>query len=502
MSDSTAPSLPTPTSEQRRVAAGQCERANEVAAAGNHDYAIQLLLTCCKLDPGNLVYRQALRQVQRAKYKNNGHGSRFALLTSSAARLRLKTARAKSDHVKALEAAEEILTRNPWDIGAQMDMAEVFEESDLRGQAIWVLEQARHMHPDNVALNRRLAQLYELYGNFKRALQLWVMVRKAAPTDGEAMQKMKDLAASDTIARGQYEQATQAGDPRAPVAVPAARLETKPASAAASTAETEAAPADEAPPPPAPSSDAVKVEDSLRRRIAAEPSKHDAYLLLAHRHRRNDRLDEARAVLTEGLAKTGNHFELAIELADLEAEPFRQNLLIAEARLRAHPEDADLRKLRVRLLKEINARELYLYRVKAERFPTEVASRFEFGVRLLRAGQLDEAIRELQVARGDARYQWRALLYLGHAFKSRSNWRLAQRNFEDALQHLPSEEGGMRKELLFLLAQGAADAGDLKTALQRAEELANLDFSYRDVGRLMDEWQSQLDGAGSSPSAG
>jgi hypothetical protein len=28
-----------------------------------------------------------------------------------------------------------------------------------------------------------------------------------------------------------------------------------------------------------------------------------------------------------------------------------------------------------------------------------------------------------------------------------------------------------------------------------AHELANIDFAYRDIGRLLDEWQEQLDAA-------
>src|SRR5208282_4805662 len=107
--------------------------------------------------------------------------------------------------------------------------------------------------------------------------------------------------------------------------------------------------------------------------------------------------------------------------------------------------------------------------------------RLELGVRLLRAGQTDEAILELQAARSDPRQRWRALLYLGYCFKSRNNWRLAQRNFEEALQNLPMGEDGTKKELLFQVAQGAADAGDLTKAIDTAYELANLDFGYRDI---------------------
>ena len=77
--------LPSPNSEQRRVAAGQFDRANQVIAKGDFDYGIQLLITCCKLDPGNPLYRKTLRATQKVKYKNNLKGSMFAAVTTATA---------------------------------------------------------------------------------------------------------------------------------------------------------------------------------------------------------------------------------------------------------------------------------------------------------------------------------------------------------------------------------------------------------------------------------
>ena len=57
---------------------------------------------------------------------------------------------------------------------------------------------------------------------------------------------------------------------------------------------------------------------------------------------------------------------------------------------------------------------------------------------------------------------------------SRNNWRLAERNFEEALRNLPAGEDATKKELLFQLAKGCADAGDLARAVEFALELANL----------------------------
>jgi len=212
---------------------------------------------------------------------------------------------------------------------------------------------------------------------------------------------------------------------------------------------------------------------------------------LAAVYRRGDELDKASAVLQEGLGATGNAFELSVQLTDLAIEPFRRNLAITEQKFKAAPDNAELRRLRTRLRKEINTRELELYRLKADRYPTEMSHHYEVGVRLLHIGQIDEAIHELQASRGDPRYRWQSLLALGQCFKARNNWRLAERNLEEALKNLPGGEMNPRKEILYELAVGCAGANDLNKAIDLGTELANIDFSYRDIGRLLDEWQTR-----------
>jgi Tfp pilus assembly protein PilF len=291
----------------------------------------------------------------------------------------------------------------------------------------------------------------------------------------EAQHKAKDLAATDTITRGRYEEV----------------VTTARAAEGDEEGDDEEAGEDTALPPPF--LDRVTREaNPLLERIKAEPTNAPLYVQLATVYRKADQHDKAREVLQEGIAACGNNFEMSIDLAELDLEPFRRNLVLTEDKLKNDPNNDELRKIRVRLLKEINTRELDLYRQKSNRFPTEMGHRFELGVRLLRAGQVDEAIRELQQTRADPRHHWRSLLYLGYCFKARNNWRLAQRNFEDALQNLPPGEDSLKKELLFQLAQGSADAGDLARAVELAYELANLDFGYRDIGKLLDEWQEKV----------
>src|SRR5262245_14671627 len=131
--------LPTVSAESRRIAAERFDRANQVLANGDNDYAIQLLLTCCKLDPANFLFRQTLRRTQKAKYHNNLRGSRLAFLTTMRSRARLKSAKRGRDYLKVLEAGEVILSKNPWDIGAQMDMAEAADALGMTDLAVFLL---------------------------------------------------------------------------------------------------------------------------------------------------------------------------------------------------------------------------------------------------------------------------------------------------------------------------------------------------------------------------
>jgi tetratricopeptide (TPR) repeat protein len=477
--------LPAVTAEARRIAAERFDRANQVIATGNFDYAIQLLLTCCKLDPGNFLFRQTLRRTQKAKYKDNLRGSRLASLTTVRTRAKLKTAKRARDYLKVLEYGEVILSKNPWDVGAQMDMAEAADALGLTDHAIFMLDQARQKSPKDATLNRALARLFEKRGNYAHAIALWQLIKEVAPDDVEAAHKAKDLAASETIARGGYKDTSAEREALSNPTVAKAADPTAPATALAPQERHDRVSREAAP---------------ILARLDTNPTDAHLYLQLATVYRRGNQNDRARAVLEQGLGPTGNDFRLSLELMEMDLDGFRRNLAIAERKLAKAEADEgssrhtpeELRRIRNKLLKEITAREIEMYRLRADRFPQDVSYRLELGIRLAEADQIDEAIVELQQARKEPRFMWKAALHLGLCFKKRNNWRLAQRNLEDALAQLPPHEEEGRKEILFQLAAGSADAGDLQRAIDLGHELANIDFGFRDIGKLLDQWQERL----------
>ena len=82
-------------------------------------------------------------------------------------------------------------------------------------------------------------------------------------------------------------------------------------------------------------------------------------------------------------------------------------------------------------------------------------------------------------------------MHLGHCFVARRNWALGRRNYEEALRNIPAEEEDARKEVLYHLALGHADAGDLSRAIELGQELTRLDPTYLDVGSRIEEWQAR-----------
>ena len=489
------PALPTPSPEQKRIAAENFDRARQVLLTGNHDYGISLLVTCCKMDPANFFYRQALRRAQKEKYGNNLRGSRFAFLTTPRWKARVKAAKANRDYLKVLEHGEQVLARNPWDLSTQTDMAEAFDALVLTDLAIFTLDQARQKHPKDATTNRALARMFEKRGDFQKAIALWYLVKEHNPSDVEAAHKAKDLAASETIARGGYEDGSKthaalgtvakAPSPGKPGSNPKLKL-----------------PAEPEPEPPV---DRLTRDTApILKRLEADPTEPTLYVQLAAIYRRHGEDDRARATLQQGLGPTGNHFTLQVEMMDLDLLPFRKNLEHAEARLARlkargaddedddGPTEAELLAAKAKFQKEILARETELLRVKADRFPADMAHRLELGARLLRMDKVDEAIAELQQARRDDKLKAKAAMFLGVCFRKRNNWRLAQRNFEEALSANPKPDEATRKETRFYLATGCAENGDLSRAIDVGHELANLDFGYQNIGKLLDEWEKKF----------
>lgn len=458
---------PTPTAEQRRSATQLAERARQAVNALNLDYAIELLQTCCHLDPANLIYRKSLRQAVRLKYRQRSPHSWMGGLQRLWRRWRMRTALQAKRYQAVLDKGEALLAVAPGDVPTSLIMSEAAIQWGLPEVAIFILEQLRIDHPRHAQVHRSLARLYEQQGQYRQAIRTWQQVARIDPTDATAARKVKDLAAVSTIQNGQYDEKTIGDDGvvgRRPTA----------ADGAASK----------------PKSSVQKHMEALRQQMVAEPKQPRAYVQLAQLFQQNNQWDDARNVLERGLADTNQHYEIRLAMEALEIAFFRSDLQVCQAKQQQDPSLPEIRQQVVRLQKEILAREVAYYRHQADLMPKNMELRFELGVRLWQSQLVDEALAELQLAAKDPEWLERCQSYLGHCYRARRNWPLAKKHYEQALAAATVMDD--MKKLLYCLAQGAADYSDWKAAVQYGAELVELDPDYEDIRSVLPIWQQRV----------
>ena len=198
--------IANPTPNQYRIAVGQFEKASEAISKGNYDYGVPLLLNCCAIDPPNLRYRQKLRQAGEAAHACHVRLNLGATVVDWILKARIKAAMHTHAFGKVLEMCEQILVHEPQDFSAQFDAAVAAKELGLLNSAAWMLERLKKQNPKSAQVRRELARIYELGQDFAKAIALWELIIKADPLDGEARQKLQELAASQAICRGGYEE--------------------------------------------------------------------------------------------------------------------------------------------------------------------------------------------------------------------------------------------------------------------------------------------------------
>ena len=428
---------------------------NEMAATaanrilhGDFDAGIQLYIDCCERDPGNLQCRKKLRDAQMKKLDNKPPGG-FGLGRSTKSRVQgwLKS----SQFAKALEAGEEGLTYNPWDSAAMRVMGRAADGLGFNDTASWLFQSALKISPNDLEILQDLAEFLERQQDFRSARILWEKILRLNPSDQEAKDRAKELGASETMKR-----MTDNRD----VIISSAPKEVT----------------------------ALAEEQRIRTLLQEKPQWAPYYIELTNLLKKANRLEEAESILRIGIVQSEGDKKLLLEIAHLEKLILTKRIDELKHIL-SQDKTWPFAKIAEDCLKtEQRRRDSELLKLRVEADPANMASKLELGQMLVELGEIDAAITELQQSRKDPRLSWKALISLGKCFSIKGNATLARRNLEDALKSLPQTEDSFRKEILFSLALSYASEGDFAKAVEIGNEIANIDFTYQGIGKLLDEW--------------
>jgi tetratricopeptide (TPR) repeat protein len=120
-------------------------------------------------------------------------------------------------------------------------------------------------------------------------------------------------------------------------------------------------------------------------------------------------------------------------------------------------------------------------------------AKYDYAVRLIRNKRYDDAIPMLQDSQKDPRHKISSLSKIGLCFFGKGWYSDAIDIFLRAIDEHESNDDSMAKELRYNLARSYEEQGELDKSLDIYRRLAQLDFSYRDVRKRVDNLRTKKD---------
>jgi tetratricopeptide (TPR) repeat protein len=443
---------------------------NDAALKGNLPYAIDMYRNACKLVPDALLFRQALRGVERRQFNNDpAKVGRFVGTKVQPIRLKARSSKSKGQWANVLEICEEAFVHNPWDVATATDAAEAAENLGYKELAQWYLESVQAQAGNDAGFYRTMAHVYQLNENWQKAIACWERVKKIAPNDEDARRQINALSASATISRARLGEAIDKHATSGPEkALPSEAEDLKP--------------------------NKLSPGERLEKEIQERPDRVGPYLDLSELLRKKNQLDEAREALARGLKAIPDDPVLLEAYADLQMSRVQKAIESWKKRAQEDPKDDQAKAKLEQLTAKLRDYELAEFRRRVAQRPEDLNLRFELGLRLARAGQHGAAIAEFQQCRSSPALKVKALLQAGQSFEANGVPKLAERTYQEALKAVEPEEQSLLNELHYRLGRVAEAVGNLDAAEEHYNEVAANDYGYLDVAQRLQNLNQQRSG--------
>ena len=434
---------------------------NDAALKNNHDYAVNMYLSACKIDPENLIYRQALRGIERRKFNNDpAKVGRMVGAKTGPIWLKGKAPKAQGKWKQVLEVCEEIFVHNPWDVNASRNAAEACEHLEFHAVAQWLLESVQGQATE-AEFFRHLARVEELNAAWPKAIQAWERVKNLDPTDDTASRKINALSANATIQRAGLSDALDKRDEQA--AAPPPEL---------NAAELEALVMAKLSP-----------EDRLIKEIQIHPEHVGPYIELAEIYKGRSQLEEAEKVLARGRKAHPQDETLLLNYAEIQVGRLQNAIEVLSKKSREKPLDEAIKAKLNQYTTMLMDYEIKEHSRRAKLHPEDLAAQLQLGKSMAKAGKHQEAIAAFQLARNHPMHRVEAL----HQAEPELRGDRQPEARRTKLSRTPLEgradpdDVNIFNALHYRLGRVAEAQSNTQAAEEHYNEVAANDYSYLDV---------------------
>ncbi len=218
---------------------------------------------------------------------------------------------------------------------------------------------------------------------------------------------------------------------------------------------------------------------------------------MANLYLNTDRFVEAEEVLKQKLEVTNNNVTVREEIEDVQLRALRSKMIEGGKKAKQTGDEADKKEYE-RLRMTVIVKELDVYLNRCERYPNNLIFRYELAQRYQWKGDLDEAIKQYQIAKADPRKRGMCLINLGECFRSIKppQYHLAMNHFEQACLEIPDREAEYKKLAFYRAGKLAMGLKDLAKAEKYLTTLASMDYTYRDTSDLLGRLHRMLEEEG------
>jgi tetratricopeptide (TPR) repeat protein len=446
-------------------------KANEAAQRENLDYAIALFNQVLEKEPAFYDCRKALRAAQFKKAGAASGGFFKKMLSGAGSSPQVAKAKMalNKNPAEAMAIAEQILNGDPNNASAHRIIVDAANALELPHTAVLSYETlVKHSSKDrNLAMDfaRALAAAGDVSaGEHNRGEKILLDLLRENPNDGELNQALKDLSARKTLDQGGYGALEKGEGSYRDI------LKNK----------TEAASLEQ-------QNRVVKAEDTTERllaeyeaRLKTEPDNFKLVRSLADLYTQKKQFDQALELYDRiKNSEMGNDASLASAIANAIVRRFDHRIVGLNASGGEHADE--VAKLQAEKL-DFQVAEC---QQRVEKYPTDLAIRFEMGVLYFQAGKINEALAEFQKAQNNPHKRIAAMGYLAQCFAQKKMFDSAVRTLQNVIKEKPVFDDE-KKELVYNLGSVLESMGKKAEANEQFLLIYEMDASYKDVGAKVD----------------
>ncbi|OPZ99254.1 MAG: Tetratricopeptide repeat protein [Planctomycetes bacterium ADurb.Bin412] len=448
------------------------KKGAEVAYALNYDYAIELYLDGLSIWPDALD--EGHKPLREVALRRKEAGQKKAGMFGDSSKFRKSAGKTPKE---AMLKAEYLLSKDPTNLALMTDLVKAASEGDYRQTTLWfanlLFEFNRQKDKPSLQTYILLREVYVKIEAFARALQACQQALQLKPHDTDLENALRDLSAQTTMQQGKYD---GQGDFRDSIKDRINQEKLQAQSQSLRSTDVKA--------------DALEKARREYQENPTIPGKINNLVNALCDTEEEDRENEAIEILEKSYIQS-KQFRYKQHSGQIRIKQWNRRVRKLQLQLKNEPDNQDTKKQLVEATKESLRIELEHYKLSVENYPTDMGIKYEYGKRLMRAQQYDQAIPVFQEARNDPRFRVASINFIGQCFYFKEWYTDAIESFELALEAVEDQEGAIAKELRYNLGRAYEAEGNIEQALNCYRKVAQIDYNYQDVKDRVDSLRKQ-----------